>query len=111
MSPTINTKSFEKKWYGKRYHLCMDAAEHQILGGKHFLILGPESGKILWLRKVQYFQKKVPSPMDCLAWRETHVIFSKSWQSFASTGVDASLAWASGSYRMASTHSSWREQK
>ena len=33
-------------------------AEHQILGGKHFLILGPKSGKIWWLKKVQYLQKK-----------------------------------------------------
>ena len=54
MSPTVETKSFKKKevvW--QQYHLCMDVAEHQILGRKHFLILGPESGKIWWLRKVQ----------------------------------------------------------
>ena len=36
----------------------MAVAEHQFLGGKHFLILGPESGNIWWLEKVQYLQKK-----------------------------------------------------
>ena len=52
-------KSFKQKevvW--QQYHLCLAVAEHQILGGKHFLILGPESGKIWWLKKAQYFQKK-----------------------------------------------------
>ena len=46
--------------------MCMDVAEHKILGGKHFLILGPESGKIWWLKKVQYARKKVSLPMDRL---------------------------------------------
>ena len=44
MSPTFETKDFEKKemtW--QQYHLCIDVAEHQILGGKHFLILGPQN--------------------------------------------------------------------
>ena len=36
----------------------MAVAEYQGLGGKHVLILGPESGKIWWLKKVQYLQKK-----------------------------------------------------
>ena len=40
------------------YHLCLFVAEHQILGGKHFLIFGPRPGKILLLKKVQYFKKK-----------------------------------------------------
>ena len=34
MSPTLETKSFKKKevvW--QQHHLCMDVAEHQILGG------------------------------------------------------------------------------
>ena len=35
----------------------MDVTEHQILDGKHFLILGPEPGKIWWLKKVQYLEK------------------------------------------------------
>ena len=33
-------------------------AEHQIVGGKHFLILGPESGRIWWFRKVQDLQRR-----------------------------------------------------
>ena len=59
MSPTVATKSFKQQeviW--QRYHLCLAAAEHKILGGKHFLILGPETGRIWWLKKVQYLQKK-----------------------------------------------------
>ena len=40
----------------QHYRLCIDVAE-QILGGKHFLILGPESRKIWWLKKVQYLKK------------------------------------------------------
>ena len=46
--------------------------------------------------------------MDSPEWRETQVDFSPSRQSFASTGVSTSLARASGSNRIASTHSSWR---
>ena len=52
MSPTVTTKSFKRKevaW--RQYHLCLAVAEHQIFDGKHFLILGPESGKIWWLKK------------------------------------------------------------
>ena len=68
LSPVAcETKSFKKKeevW--QPYHMCMDVAEHKILGGKHFLILGPESGKIWWLKKVQYSRKKVSLPMDPL---------------------------------------------
>ena len=36
--------------------LCLAIAENHILGGEYFLILGP--GKIWWLKKVQYLQKK-----------------------------------------------------
>ena len=47
MSPTVETKDVNKEemvW--QQYHLCIDVAEHQFLGGEHFLILRPESGKI-----------------------------------------------------------------
>ena len=59
ISPTIfskYTKPMEVIW--QQYRLCLATAEYQILGGKHFVILGPESGKIWWLKKVQYLQKK-----------------------------------------------------
>ena len=60
MSPlTVTTKSFNQKdviW--QQYHLCLTVAEHQILGQKQFLILEPESGKIWWLKNLQYLQKK-----------------------------------------------------
>ena len=45
MSPTFDTKSFKKKEVVWQHHVEMDVAE-QILCRKHFLILGPESGKI-----------------------------------------------------------------
>ena len=59
MSPTATTKSFkQKEVVRQQYHLCLAVTEHQILDGKRFLILGPESGKIWWLKKVQYLQNK-----------------------------------------------------
>ena len=56
-------------------------AEHQTLGGKHFLIFGPEIRRIWWLKKVQYLQKKGPLPLDLPAWKKTQVDVSQSWQS------------------------------
>ena len=91
MSPTVETKSFKKKevvW--QQYHLCMDLAEQQILGGKHFLILGPEGGKIWWLKKVQYLQKKHHCQWTLLRDEKPKWIFSQSRQSFRSTGVSTS---------------------
>ena len=59
MSPTVFTKyTNQKEVIWQQYSLCLAIAEYQILDGKHFLILGPESGKIWWLKKVQYLQKK-----------------------------------------------------
>ena len=59
MSPTVfNKYTNQKEAIKQQYRLCLAIAEYQILGGKHFLILGPESGKIWWLKKVQYLQKK-----------------------------------------------------
>ena len=58
MSPTVATKSYKQQevvW--QQYHLCLAVVEHEIFGGKHFLFLGPESGRIWWLKKVQYIQK------------------------------------------------------
>ena len=58
MSPTVTTKSFKQKevvW--QQCHLCLTVAEYQTLGGKHFLLLGPESRKIWWMKKVQNLQK------------------------------------------------------
>ena len=59
MSPTVSTKCFKQRrvvWH--QHHSCLAMAEHQILDGKHFLILGPETGKIWWLKKVQYISTK-----------------------------------------------------
>ena len=66
----------QKEVIRQQYLVCLAVTENQILGGKHFLFfLGPESRKIWWLKKVQYFQK-VSLPMDSLAWLETQVDFS-----------------------------------
>ena len=71
---TVETKSFkEKEVVWQQYHLCMDVAQ-QIFGGKHFLISGPESRKICWLKKVQDLQKKVPLPMGPPAWQVRTVL-------------------------------------
>ena len=103
MSPTVETKSFKKKevvW--QQYHLCMDEAQHQILGGKHFLIFWTRIRKDLVVEKgARSPEKMVPLPMDPPAWRENQVDFSQSRQSFASTGASTSLASASGSHGMA----------
>ena len=45
----------------------MAVAEHQILGGKHFLIFGPESGKIWCVKKRTTCPEKVPLPVGTAA--------------------------------------------
>ena len=87
MSPTVFTQNSKQKeviWL--QYGLCLPVAVYQILGGKHFFILGPESGKIFWLKKVQYLQKKVPLLMDPPSWQETEVdFFHNFWQALTTT--------------------------
>ena len=61
MSPmdiSKHTKQNRVKWQQNR--LCLAVTDYQILGGKYFLILGAESGKIWWLKKVQKPSEKVP---------------------------------------------------
>ena len=59
MSPTVTTKnSKQKEVMWQPYRLRLAVAEYPILGGKHFLTLGPKSGKMWWMTKVQYLQKK-----------------------------------------------------
>ena len=50
-------------------------AEYQILGGKQFLFLGPESRKIWWLKKVQYLQKKYHCQWTLLRGKKPKWIF------------------------------------
>ena len=100
MSPTVATKSYEQQevnW--QQYHLCLAVAQDQILGGKHFLILGPETGRIWWLKKVQYLQKRCHCQWACLVGKKAQVDFSQSWQSVTTVRINPNLAWASGSYR------------
>ena len=73
---TKNSKQKEVIW--QQYRLCLATAEYQICGGKHVLILAPDSGKIWWLKKVQYFQKKSLS-LDSLAWRNAQVDLFIIW--------------------------------
>ena len=77
MSPTVFAKyTNQKKVKWQQYRLCLAIAEYQILGGKHFLTLKPESEEISWLKKVQkvqYLQKEVPLPVDPPAGHATQV--------------------------------------
>ena len=76
MSQTVTTKRSKQKditW--QQYRVRLAVAEYQIHGGKHFLILGPVSGKIWWLQKSTTPSEKVPLPMDPPAWQGTQVGF------------------------------------
>ena len=77
---------------GEVAKIHMGVAEHQILGGKHFLILGPESGKIRWLKKIQYLQKKYQSQWTFLRGESPKVDFSQSWQSVTTVRINPSVA-------------------
>ena len=47
MSPTVTTKNSKQTYViWQQYRLCLAVAEYQILGGKHVLIVGLESGRI-----------------------------------------------------------------
>ena len=55
MCPTVFTEctnQTEVIW--QQYQRCLAIAEYQILGGKH----SSKSGKISWLKEIQYLQKK-----------------------------------------------------
>ena len=73
MSPTFETKDFEKAMVWQQYHWCIDMAEHQILGGKHFLIL--DRIQDWWFKKVQYLQKKYHCQWTLLRGKKPKWIF------------------------------------
>ena len=74
MYRTVTNKNpMQKEIMWQQYCLCLAVPEYQNFGGKHFLILGPESGRVWWLKNVQYLQKKIPLPMVFSAWKETQV--------------------------------------
>ena len=76
MSPTVFSECTNQKEVIWQHHrLCLAIEEYQILGGKHFLILGPESGKIWWLKTVQYLQKKYHCQWTLLRRRQPEWIF------------------------------------
>ena len=82
MSLTFETKDFNKEdmvW--QQYHLCIDVAEHQILGGKHFLIFGSESGKILVVTKRWIFHNlgNLSRPLESIPATRERVVFTE-WQ-------------------------------
>ena len=73
MSPTVTTKnSKQKEVMWQQYRLRLAVAEYQICGGKHFLVVAPDSGKIWWLKKLQ---KKTLS-LDSRACKDTQVDLS-----------------------------------
>ena len=77
MSPTVTSKnSKHKEVIWQQYRLCLTVAEYQILGGKHFLILGPEAGKIWWLKKrYNSFRKITTSNGPCCVARNPSGFF------------------------------------
>ena len=108
MSPIVATKSYnEQEVIWQQYHLCLVVPEHQIFGGKHFLVLGRETGSIWWLKKVQYLQKgTIANELSCV--KKCKWIFSQSWQLVTTVRMHPSLASASESYRVASSDNIWR---
>ena len=75
MSPTVTTKKSKRKeviW--QQYRSC--------LAGKHFLILGPESGKIWWLKKVQNLHRKYHYQWTLLRGKKPKWIFHNFGISF-----------------------------
>ena len=77
MSPTVfsrYTNQQEVIW--QQYRLCLAIAEYQILGGKHFLTLEPESGNIGVFKEGTIPSEEVPLPKDPSAWQATQVDFS-----------------------------------
>ena len=80
MSAMVTTKNSEQKevmW--QQYRLCLAVAEYQVLGGDHFLILGPESGKILVLSQVHYLQKKYHCQWTLLRGKNPKWIFFQNF--------------------------------
>ena len=57
-----NSKQKDLMW--QQYRLSLAVAAHQILGVKHFLSLGTESGRMWWWRMVQYLKKNFLLPME-----------------------------------------------
>ena len=85
-SLTVETKRFmneEVVW--QEYHLCMNVAEHQILGGKTLPYFGTGIRKGLVVKKVQYHQKTTTAKgRSCVArnpsdFFTTSAIFCVHW--------------------------------
>ena len=77
-SPTVLTKyTKQKEVIWQQYRLCLAIVEYQNLVCEHFLILGPESGKIWWVKKVQYLQKKYHCKWTLLRGKKPKWIFSQ----------------------------------
>ena len=75
MSPTVETKSFQKKWYGNSTTCVWTWQNIEFLAENTSLFLGPESGKIWWLKKVQYIQKKYHCQWTLLRGKKPKWIF------------------------------------
>ena len=109
VSPTFETKDFRRKEVDlATVPFEYGCGRRSKSWRKSLHSLGTRIRKDLVVEKIAISLEKVPLPMDLPAWRESQVDFSESRQSFESTRVHTSLVCASGSYTMASTHSSWR---
>ena len=79
------------------------------VGGKHFLFFWDQKQEEFGdCRRYNISRKRVPLPMDLPAWKKTKWFFSQSKQSVTTMRINTSLAWASGSYRVASSDNTWR---
>ena len=76
MSPTVFTEcTNQTQVIWQQDHWCLAIAEYQILDRKQFLIVGPKSGKIWWLKEGAIPSEEVSLPMDSPARKATHVNF------------------------------------
>ena len=110
MSPTASKNHKQREVLWQQYHLCLVVAEYQIIGGKHFLLLGAESGRFWKLKKVQYLQKKYRCQSDFPSWKESPVGFFiyNFGNLFTTVRLNDNIVCASGSDGMANSNSTWR---
>ena len=100
--------SKRKRWYGNSITCVCTWQNIKFLAENTSLFWDQNQERFGGWKRCNIYTKKSTIANGPPAWWKTHVDFSQSWQSSASTGINTGIAWASDSYRMGSTHSSWR---
>ena len=85
-----NYQQREAAWM--QYRLCLAVAEYQIKKDKHFLLLGPDDGKIWRLKKGTVSPEHIPLPLDSPPGQGSKVDLSQSWRPVTTTGSGPSFA-------------------